>query len=346
MEVCVMVNVFIVHSGNDYDYVKDSVEPFLMGKIDEDGKKIDAKCNANILTLKSGKKDKKTDENNKAQKKSDDKKTGDEKTVKDKNRHWKIDANKKIRMAQVVVVIIGQDASEPSKNDTMGWEVKRAIKYNKQIMVHNRGENKIPKYLYNIDRFSKLEQLIAPQQTLFEIKKRIDDYSEGYYNIYSKKYESLSKEEKSSRKNELIDQYKMFQKSSEDLVSRRQNVNSFYISVNSAIVALTGIVIGMIDMPAKLLIVLFMCLCGAILDISWINILESYGNLNAAKMKVICLMEKDLPVELYDVEWQVMSDKLNNKKYVSFTNSEKRIPKIFLAVYILSIILISVLLFI
>ena len=38
-----------------------------------------------------------------------------------------------------------------------------------------------------------------------------------------------------------------------------------------------------------------------------------------------------------------MSDKLNNKKYVSFTRSEKRIPKIFACVY--SIIIIAVIVY-
>ena len=37
---------------------------------------------------------------------------------------------------------------------------------------------------------------------------------------------------------------------------------------------------------------------------------------------------------LYDAEWQALSDKLNKKKYVSFTNSEKRIPYLFIAVYV------------
>ena len=38
-----------------------------------------------------------------------------------------------------------------------------------------------------------------------------------------------------------------------------------------------------------------------------------------------------------------MSDKLNNKKYVSFTSSEKRIPKLFAAVY--SIIIIAIIVY-
>ena len=132
----------------------------------------------------------------------------------------------------------------------------------------------------------------------------------------------------------LPDQYKMFQKSSEDLVARRQSVNSFYISVNSAMVALVGVVMGLVEMPAKIYVMVFMCIVGIILDISWINILESYGMLNSAKMKVIGLIEEQLPVLLYDAEWRVMSDKLNNKKYVSFTDSEKRIPKIFAFIYL------------
>ena len=111
-------------------------------------------------------------------------------------------------------------------------------------------------------------------------------------------------------------------------------MNSFYISVNSALVTLVGVVMSLVEMPSKLYVMGFMCLTGIILDISWINILDAYGTLNSAKMKVIHLMEEKLPVALYDSEWKVMSDKLNNKKYVSFTSSEMRIPRIFETVYI------------
>ena len=91
-----MVNVFIIHSGKDYEYVKRTVEPYLMGKIDEDGKEVCLENNANILTLKSG-----------------------EKT------HWKKGALKKIKMAQIIVIVVGEDAIDKKKTDTMGWEVKR-----------------------------------------------------------------------------------------------------------------------------------------------------------------------------------------------------------------------------
>lgn len=49
------------------------------------------------------------------------------------------------------------------------------------------------------------------------------------------------------------------------------------------------------------------------------------------------MLEERLPARLYENEWAVMSDKLNNKKYVSFTDREKRIPKLFLAIYLLTV---------
>ena len=308
-----MVNVFIIHSGKDYDYVKQEVEPYLMGRIDEDGNPTERENNANILTLKSG-----------------------------KNFNWKKAALKQIKMAQVVIVIVGADASEPSKAGTMGWEVEQSVKYNKQIMIINLANHELPSYLVQPDRFTLQEKPIAREQTLQEIKQRIDDFSKGYYNIFSSGYEKMGKEEKITHKGELLDQYKMFQKTSEDVVARRQSVNSFYISVNSALVALVGVVMGLVEMPTKIYVMAFMCVTGIILDVAWIGILDAYGTLNAAKMKVIHLIEEQLPVALYDVEWRIMSDKLNNKKYVSFTNREKRIPRIFAYVYSTIILIIGV----
>ncbi|MDO4413601.1 MAG: hypothetical protein Q4C20_00845 [Erysipelotrichaceae bacterium] len=240
---------------------------------------------------------------------------------------------KVIKMAQMVLVVIGSDSCDQKKKKTMGWEVQQALKYNKQLMVINLGDYAMPEYLTAVDRFTKQKRPVAEQQDLTEVKKRIDNYAKGYYNIFSDKYKTMQSDERKSHSGELLDQYKLFQKTSEDLVARRQTVNSFYISVNGAMVTLVGVVMGLVEMPAKIYVLVFMCIVGIILDMSWISILESYGMLNSAKMKVIRLLEEQLPVLLYDSEWKVMSDKLNNRKYVSFTDSEKRIPKIFAFIY-------------
>ncbi len=300
-----MVNVFIVHSGTDYDYVTKEVEPFLRGESIKEGSGISTENNANILTLRSG-----------------------------IPSHWKRDTLKQIKKAQIVIVVIGSDAKDPRKVATMGWEVRQALKLHKQLVILNRGDYDIPSYLIQPDRFSGVEQQVAKVQSLEKIKEHIDNYANGRYDIFSRHYDGLEADERDAYKGELLDQYKLFQKSSEDLVARRQTVNSFYITVNSAMVALMGIIMGVAEPQTKIYILFFMCLTGIILDFSWINILDAYGTLNGAKMKVIHLIEERLPVELYDAEWRVMSDKLNNKKYVSFTDSEKRIPKIFAVVYL------------
>lgn len=307
-----MVNVFIIHSSKDYGVIKEKVEPYLKGEDEQSTKE----CNANVLILES------------------------------KKKVWRGEAKKKIKKAQVVVIVIGKDANDETKYKTMGWETKQALKYNKQIMIYNPGKEKMPSYLISKNKFTSMEEPVASEKTLELIKKRIDDYSNGYYDIFSNKYDQLPEERKENYYDDYIEQYKMFQKSSEDLVNRRQSVNSFYITVNSAISTLTGIFIGLLNMPAKLYVIMLMSLIGIFLVLSWLRLLDSYGKLNSAKIKVLTLIEKNLPVSLYDVEWQIMSDKLNNKKYVSFTSSEKRIPLFFLIIYSIALVASIVLLII
>ena len=304
MEGRSVINVFIIHSGQDFEYVKETVEPYLLGIKTLDGEEGDHSGNANILTLESGNPSK-----------------------------WKKDARNKIKMAHAVIVVLGDDCMKESKKETMGWEVEQAVRFNKLIMILNRADHPSPDWIMTTDRFTKQKRPVAKQMTLEDIKKRIDDYSRGYYDIFSKSYEDLDPDKQTERKDELVKQYEMFQKTSEDLVTRRQDVNSFYITVNSAMTALLGIVLGIAKPPANLIVIGFMCIAGMILDMSWINILDAYGTLNSAKMKVINLLEEQLPVALYDVEWRIMSDKLNNRRYVSFTDSEKRIPKLFIIIY-------------
>ena len=83
-----------------------------------------------------------------------------------------------------------------------------------------------------------------------------------------------------------------------------------------------------------------------VLSISWMQILISYGRLNSSKIKIICIIEKHLPASLYDAEWAALDNKLNNKKYISFTDSEKRVPTIFLVIYaVIFLVLLTILIY-
>lgn len=61
----------------------------------------------------------------------------------------------------------------------------------------------------------------------------IKRYDSGDYGLFNGSPSELNQDI-------ILEQYKLFLQTSEDLVSRRQNVNSFYISISSASVAVMG----------------------------------------------------------------------------------------------------------
>lgn len=246
--------------------------------------------------------------------------------LKNGNIFWKIDAAKKIKKSQMVVFFIGEKSHQ---SPYISWEIQEAIKYSKPIYTIKLDESyKTHSALTVRDSFSGSEKSYDKSVTFEELSDLVKSYESGDYKVFNFDTDNIDSKI-------LLEQYKIFLQTSEDLISRRQNVNSFYISINSALVTVFSIVLAL-DMPQiyKLLVSVILTLVGIILSVSWIRILISYGDLNSSKMKIISCIEKQLPASLYDAEWAALSDKLNKRKYVSFTSSEKNIPLLFIFVYI------------
>ena len=239
---------------------------------------------------------------------------------------WKHAAKKKIKKAQMILFFVGEK-SHTSEN--IDWEIKTAIKFRKPIYTIKLDDEFVLNSSLKItDAFSGEEDFYSKDMSFEEIKDVIKKYDDGDYKVFNQELDSMDK-------SILLEQYKIFLQTSEDLVARRQNVNNFYISINSALMATFGVIWALEILPFyKFAIGALLALVGMILSISWIKLLESYGNLNSSKMKIISYIEKQLPASLYDAEWAALSDKLNKKKYVSFTNSEKRVPILFIVVYV------------
>lgn len=187
--------------------------------------------------------------------------------------------------------------------------------------------------MFGVDRFSKKEALLAEEaKTVNDIAHRIRKYENDEYKLFNNSIENIDR-------TELLEQYKIFLETSESLIARRQTVNSFYVSANTALITImAGLIAVFGEMGLRVILLILTSVVGIILSVSWIGILNSYGVLNGSKIKVISMIEHELPAALYDTEWTVMSDKLNSKKYSSFTDSEKKAPKAFIALYILLII--------
>ena len=241
---------------------------------------------------------------------------------------WKRSVKKSIRSAQLVMFFVGEN-SFSSQN--IGWEIQTAIKFKKRIVyLLLDKDNQLPSALYYQDKYSKALKIYGEYMTVDQVIRLINEYQEGRYHLLNRAAEG------SPNTAMLFDQYKLFLQTSESLVSRRQSVNSFYITLNTSLLAVFTPISSLItDKKLKIIVILIFLAMGLILCVSWRQLLDSYGNLNSSKMKILSILEKELPASLYDAEWEAMSDQLNNRRYVSFTASEKRIPMIFIVLYLI-----------
>lgn len=143
----------------------------------------------------------------------------------------------------------------------------------------------------------------------------------------------------------LLEQYKLFVEMADRVSARRQSANSFFLSVNTAIIALVGYINSGTQTSSNFNWLI--ALAGIALCLMWFRLIKSYKDLNTAKFSVIHEMEAELPFAPYDVEWDKVQRGTNSKLYLPFTHIEIYIPWVFLTIHgfvLFSSISISVLL--
>jgi hypothetical protein len=128
--------------------------------------------------------------------------------------------------------------------------------------------------------------------------------------------------------------FKMLE-TSESLINRRQTTNNYLLTANGIIITLICGLFGIDAVRKSILTISFIPLIGIIICISWYSLLESYGKLNKAKFEVIRILEMQLKIPIFSAEWKYLSEK--SIAYKSFTKTEKRIPMMFIMIYIVII---------
>lgn len=253
-----------------------------------------------------------------------------------KFKSWKKEAKYKIKACDFVLYVLGENTHK-SKN--VDYEIAYAIKKRKQILLYELNPDRnyaINKTLFSVDSFTGNDRPLFKKITLDNLTKIL---KYGYdFDIKETLEESTAFENDSG----LIEQYKAYLETSEEVLNRRQTVSNFYTTLNTSLLTIaatsTGVIFGIDSIKNNYLvgcgIAIIISLIGILLCLNWNKLLDSYGNLNGAKIKVISQMEKNLYANIYDTEWKIMSEKLGTKRYVSFTKIEKRVPKIFIGVYV------------
>lgn len=136
---------------------------------------------------------------------------------------------------------------------------------------------------------------------------------------------------------QALDLYKIMVESSEGLVSRRQGVNTFFLTMNGALLTASGIIVQSSGRDRLSgLGVAVLAVAGAVLCASWRSLITSFGQLNRGKFRVINTIERYLKAAIYAAEWEALGRGEDPRVYRSFTSREIWVPNALLVLYILT----------
>lgn len=147
-----------------------------------------------------------------------------------------------------------------------------------------------------------------------------------------------------SFQSDLLEQYKLYVEMADRISARRVQINSFYISLLSGLLALLSIFVNkevlskFQDTKFKNITLLVVGLLGIILCFLWQSNIRSYKQLNSAKFKVISEIEKYMPFSLYEMEWGILKKDREYKRYMEQTIVERYIPFIMAIPYLILLV--------
>ena len=129
--------------------------------------------------------------------------------------------------------------------------------------------------------------------------------------------------------------YQLYVEMADRISSRRQSANSYFLSMNTAIIALVGYVQLTSQTSSTASFFWSVPVTGMVLCFLWYRLVRAYKNLNSGKFKVIHEMEKMLPLKPYDAEWVALGKGKRPDLYLPFTRIEMVVPWVFFSMHLL-----------
>lgn len=131
----------------------------------------------------------------------------------------------------------------------------------------------------------------------------------------------------------LFEQYKLYVELMDKVSERRNNVNTFFLSLNSILVTGLTVFLSQAKGPETHCAWIWIAaVAGIVSSVTWRRLVWSYGHLNTGKFQIIHLLESRLPARLFDAEWDALK---HGELYKPFTQTELNVPLIFIGMYIL-----------
>jgi hypothetical protein len=133
----------------------------------------------------------------------------------------------------------------------------------------------------------------------------------------------------------LLEQYKLYVEMADRISARRGQINSFYISLLSGLLAILSL-LGDKKITMSIqstLVLLAVSVVGLVLCAVWFFNVRSLKQLNSAKFKVIHEIEGFLPFACYDREWDIIQQSRGHQ-YLQQTQLEQLIPLVLALPYL------------
>ena len=141
--------------------------------------------------------------------------------------------------------------------------------------------------------------------------------------------------EQSQEKTQLLEIYKIHAAAVDNVSRRREMANRTYLGATTAIGAAMALVTGLEGGPmwgAGL----GLAILGGLVQMGWKGVIQSHKQLNEHKCNTLLELEKQLPFDFYQKEWESMKKGEEPKVYLQTTIAEKRLPSILLMAFALA----------
>ena len=128
---------------------------------------------------------------------------------------------------------------------------------------------------------------------------------------------------------DLLEQYKLYVQSAENVSVRRVASSRYLLALNVAIVALYGL---QPEGFGQNYWTLPIPLIGILVSLLWCLVIKAHADLNRVKFDVIHEFEQHLPAAMYKYEWHLAKEG-RGKSYRAVTTIERWIPILFGALH-------------
>ena len=127
----------------------------------------------------------------------------------------------------------------------------------------------------------------------------------------------------------LLEQYKLYVQSAENVSARRLTSNRYLLTLSAAILALYGLLDANFDLEWTALVI---PVVGIAVSLVWCAIIKSYANMNRVKFKIIHELEEHLPASIYKREWH-LAEEGRGETYQEVTKIESSVPYLFASLH-------------